>query len=576
MLWPWCLLAAAGAWASPIPEAFDAPRYSTSSFFSPSTWTFASLSGMPIGKVEVRRLNVFDPTVPGEDWWPFRIANRIHIVTREHVVRRELLQEPGDAFKPFRSLEAERNLRALPMRRAEIIPRPANGKLDLLMETQDSWTLAPQLSVGTEGGDKFFIWGIEENNVLGFAKSVSAYHSQVGARTRNEFRYFDPRLLGSRVKMTDLYATTPHGDEIGVLLDKPFFSLKSDYSSSLLWTRIIQEDVLYRNAETRSKFLHNFRAVQASAAARLKAESDIVQRMLIGTLYQKDDFSSTSETTEPLPQAREMSGPIVGYSLIQPRYIKETYIDNIERVEDFNLGNEFSMSGGPMLRSWGSDRDRWIFSALDQQGMRLGENGFALGQAGLQGRSAAGRFEDAIFFGNLNFFWKAAWRLPQTFVAHLEANTSKRLDGEDQLILGGNTGLRGYKNNSFTGAQTALLNLEDRIFYPKEFFHLLYFGAAVFFDAGVAAAENSPLLPKNIKSDVGVGLRIGTSRSKTGGVFRIDLAYALNQGPGSNRWVLTLRGGQAFQIFNSTNRNAIRTPASFIGEADAGNRIRRQ
>ena len=40
-----------------------------------------------IGKVEVRRMNVFDLDNPEENLWYGRLANRLHWVTRERVVR---------------------------------------------------------------------------------------------------------------------------------------------------------------------------------------------------------------------------------------------------------------------------------------------------------------------------------------------------------------------------------------------------------------------------------------------------------------------------------------------------------
>ncbi|MDE2293793.1 MAG: hypothetical protein KGL53_17180, partial [Elusimicrobia bacterium] len=73
----------------------------------------ASVSTGParIASIEVERVNVFDLSRPGEDWWPFRIADRIHVMTREGVIRRELLFHAGGPFDPLRALETERNLR---------------------------------------------------------------------------------------------------------------------------------------------------------------------------------------------------------------------------------------------------------------------------------------------------------------------------------------------------------------------------------------------------------------------------------------------------------------------------------
>lgn len=571
------LVPSAARAAAPLQEALK-PYVSTGAFVSPSTVTYSQAEGV-IERVRVTRLNVFDPMVPGEDWWPFKLANRIHILTREPVVRRELLVGPGDRWDPIEAIESERNLRSSGfIRKAEIRAAPAGpGKLDLDVRTQDSWTLAPQVSVGTEGGDRYFIWGVEESNLLGLGKGIGLFHGQLGRQIRDEARYRDPRLFGTRQRLTGLYARTEKGDEIGAMIDRPFFSLRSELALQLLWARVIQEDVLYADAEERTKFLQNNRTVQASVGKRLASSDDPVQRALVGIHHSRDRFETTADTRPGTrPSDREMTGPVVGYSLIQPRFIKETFIDKMERVEDFNVGNEFSIAGGPMLESWSSDRDRWLYAVQDQQGFHFDDGRFILGQAGVLGRAAGGRFENALAYGNLNLFWKALWPLPQTWVVHWEINAGHRLDGERQLVLGGNTGLRGYKNNSFTGAKSMLLNLENRVFLTEELFHLFHVGGVMFFETGAVAPEAGGFRSSRVKSDVGLGFRFAPSRSTSGAVVRLDLAYALNHGPGPSRWVVSIRGGQAFQIFNSTNRNVIRNPAAQVGEETAGARLRRR
>ena len=95
--------------------------------------------GSKVGEILVERVNVFDPTVMGEDWWPFRLANRIHYPTRESVIRRELLFAPGEIWDPLKVIESERNLRANgSFRRVDIIPveRP-DGRIDALVRSQE-------------------------------------------------------------------------------------------------------------------------------------------------------------------------------------------------------------------------------------------------------------------------------------------------------------------------------------------------------------------------------------------------------------------------------------------------------
>ncbi|MBI4375151.1 MAG: BamA/TamA family outer membrane protein [Elusimicrobia bacterium] len=517
-----------------------------------------------IGQIRIDRLNVFDPRVRGEDLWMFRMANNIHFMTKEQVLSRELLLSPGEPWDELKALQSERNIRAMRIfRRADLRPVPGpDGKLDLHLTTQDSWTTNLQFSLGTEGGEEFLSYGVSENNLFGYDKKLGFLHSKVGNRTRDELRYLDPRFLGSRFRFSPFYAKTNEGTSFGTGLLRPFFALDTKLAVVSAWNRTIDEDILYQRAEEITRFVHRSRVATGSYGVRLPWDRFFVQRAEMGWYSQKDNFERNEDTVGALPMDREMSGPVIGYSWVQPRYIKESYVDRMERVEDYNLGNELQLMGGHMGRNLGSDQDRWIFSAFEQQGLRLAPGRFALGQVGASGRMAGRRSENALFFASLNLFWKVERGLAQTWVAHLEGSRGVRLDGENQIVLGGDTGLRGYKNNSFAGSEAALFNLENRFFLPEEYFHLFRFGGAVFFDSGAVGDKHSPIEWKKVRSDVGAGLRVSSTRSQTGAVVRMDLAYALNDGPGRSRWVVSIRGRQAFHIFSSASSRVRQSPST--------------
>ena len=521
--------------------------------------------GAVIGEIRVERVNVFDPTVPGEDWWPFRIANKIHYPTRETVIRRELLFAPGDVWDPLKVIQSERNLRLNgAFRRVDILPvKRADGRVDAVVRSQDSWTTNPRFAAGTEGGESFFGVGIEEGNILGRGKSIAFDYGKTGGRTASALSYGDPRFLGSRMALNGGYSRGSAGESGTASLTSPFYSLDTTRASAVAWQRTVAERVIYRNGDELSRFRQRRRVVEASLGARLAEDNWFVQRGEAGWYADRAQYEPLPATTVPLPSDRELSGPTLGYSWVQPDYIKENYIDRMERVEDFNLGNELSVRAGWMGTRTGSDRDRLIYNASNQQGVRFAPGRFAIGRVGLVGRTAAGKWENAIASADLNFFWKTNWRGDHTLVGHAEGGFGKFLDRDGSIALGGNTGLRGYKNNSFVGDKAVLVNFEDRFFFPGEWLHLMRLGAAVFVDSGIVGdAAAARLALSNLKSDVGVGLRVASTRSRSGGVARVDLAYALNHGPGGSRFVISIKGGQAFSLFNSASRGVDPSPAS--------------
>lgn len=103
------------------------------------------------------------------------------------------------------------------------------------------------------------------------------------------------------------------------------------------------------------------------------------------------------------------------------------------------------------------------------------------------------------------------------------------MDVDNPVMLGGDNGLRGYPLRYQSGDKSLLFTIEQRFFtdwYPFRLFHV---GAAVFFDAGRTWGDN-PAGSANLGwlKDVGIGLRIGSSRSGLGRVTHIDLAFPMD------------------------------------------------
>jgi hemolysin activation/secretion protein len=114
----------------------------------------------------------------------------------------------------------------------------------------------------------------------------------------------------------------------------------------------------------------------------------------------------------------------------------------------------------------------------------------------------------------------------------------KRLDLENQILLGGDNGLRGYPLRYQDGTSRALLSFEERYFSNWYPFRLFRVGAAVFFDMGRTwgrAQLGQPSL--GMLKDAGFGLRFGNARTGLGNVIHVDLAFPFDSGPTNIRKV---------------------------------------
>src|SRR5258706_3246170 len=124
--------------------------------------------GALIGEIRITPQNIFDLSDPQENYLLYRLANAIHIVTREGVVRRTLLFQSGERLSVRVLEETERVLRSkLPVYSAHIRPLAWHDRVvDLEVVTRDQWTLDPAVSFSRTSGTNADRISIKESNLF--------------------------------------------------------------------------------------------------------------------------------------------------------------------------------------------------------------------------------------------------------------------------------------------------------------------------------------------------------------------------------------------------------------------------
>jgi hemolysin activation/secretion protein len=122
------------------------------------------------------------------------------------------------------------------------------------------------------------------------------------------------------------------------------------------------------------------------------------------------------------------------------------------------------------------------------------------------------------------------------FFSTVHAANGWRLDIDNQLLLGGDNGLRGYPLRYQDGTGRGIVSVEERYFTDWYPFRLFRAGAAIFADAG-RTWGNAPLAAPGLGllEDAGFGLRFGNARSGFGNVVHVDVAFPLHTQPGIDK-----------------------------------------
>jgi hypothetical protein len=515
-----------------------------------------------IATVKIERTDVFNLDDPDERHAPYILANKLHIETRERIIRRELLFTEGDPADPAVLYESERNLRRLKFlhdnTRIVTLPRD-DGRVDVVVRTRDVWTTRPSVSVRREGNQTTGRFSFIEDNFMGFGKRLGASYRKDLDRDSGGLEYSDPRLLGTRWTLAATYFDRSDGMLYSADAGRPFYSLLTTQAGGGGGSHFSQITTLQLDGEDAPGFRQRHSDLTVRYGRALRTGYDTVRRLIYRFRLEDDRFDPEpgEDPLSPLP-------PIGGsgyaalpddhrfrvleaeYQSSDVRFERASHLDRFDRFQDVNLGNEWSVSLGVSPTFLGDDRTRLFLSGQISRWLHLSPSTFSRLEANASGRVAARIGENLVTQIDFRHYYLGLPR--QTLVVHAEQTWGHNLDGEKQLLLGGESGLRGYDNRRFDGNKRLLLNVEDRIYLVFDWLHLVSIALAGFSDAGFVWRAGRGEDLGDVVADVGIGLRFDVTRGGSGTVIRLDYAYPVSRlGQEENpRGVVSFTAGQAF------------------------------
>jgi outer membrane protein assembly factor BamA len=503
-----------------------------------------------ISRITIRATDIFDFTTnPAIRKFPYTTINTLHIRTQEQVIRNALLFKVGDRVDPFLIRETERNLRALPFIRAARVSRfpQRDGTVALVVRTQDSWTTEPLLNLGGVNTVDEIETGFREKNFLGLGKSVSFLYKSGPDFIEREYKYYDPQLFNSRWQLNAGALTDEAGTSRNITVQRPFYSATTKWSFRGGHANKLELVDEFSNNAKVSKFKRTIETHEFAIGRKVGGGTEIVNH--VGPRYRRENRTHTPipETSpgRPIPESEHLQTLFLDIETIKNDYIELTRIEKMSRVEDYNLGPQIVLSPGVSPKALSGDRNVWEFETTYEQRTLIKDTHLLFGRLAYSGRSLFDRPKNQKYIGQAKYYVRSSPL--HTLVGNVKAQWSENLDQADNFKLGGDTGLRAYKRDQFVGDRTLLMNVEDRMYFVDDAFNLVSFGAAVFADSGYAWPKEQSVDLTDLKSDIGLGLRMGLTRSSNEVVLRFDLAYRLDpSSPNDKRIVFTFGSSQAF------------------------------
>jgi hypothetical protein len=506
-------------------------------------------SGAVIGTITILRHNVFDTALEEEDRPLFRGANRLHVVTRESVIERQLLVAPGDRYSRRLLEESARLLRAQPyLRDAEVRPVAyRDGVVDLEVETRDVWSLNPGVSGGRKGGESSFGLDLEESNLLGTGAELALSRRSDAERDETALSFSDRHLLGPWVGVDAVVRDNSDGDGWALGVQRPFFALDTRRAWSVRADHLTLSESLYVRGEEVSAFRQRNRDLDVGGGWSRGLVDGRTTRWSVGLRDERREFLPALDPAlaGPIPLDRHLVGPWLGVEHIRDDWATLRNYDQIAITEDALLGLRLAGRLGRAEEALGGDRDAWWFEGEASRGLRLGDAALLRVDARLEGRLEDGDAVDTTLRGGARYYRETGER--RLFYASLEGQYGHALDLDGRTYLGGETGLRGYPLNWAGGEHYARLSVEQRYFtdwYPWRLFRV---GGAMFLDVGRTWGDDGLGTPNpGTMANLGIGLRLSNTRSAFARVIHVDLAVPIDDDPSLKTVELVIEARRAF------------------------------
>jgi hypothetical protein len=484
-------------------------------------------SGAVIGKILIDNQNIFNLDDPKDNSWLFRLADRLHYRTRPSIIRSQLLFKPGQRYSRRLLDESERILRADGYFYDAWIRVVSyhDGAVDVRVTTRDVWTLNPGFNFGRSGGSNSTGVHLEDISFLGTGTDLSVSHSTTIDRTTSSLSVGDSHVFGSWVSAGLTYGQLSDGYQRELTIQQPFYSLESRWAAGVYGIHDLQTDSLWDHGTIIDQFQDLHQGAQIYGGLSEGLQNGWVRRWSTGVTYDEHDFAPVSSWTGPtqVPEDRKFAWPWVQFDLVQDDYLKLWNHDEIARTEDFYIGTAASVRAGWADTAWGSSQSALIFQSNASKGFREGGSTLLL-FGDFSGRVTDGELRNGLLDASLRYYVEQSKNC--LFFTTFLGTKGWRPDLDDQILLGGDNGLRGYPLRYQDGTERVLWTVEQRYFTDWYPFRLFRVGAAVFFDAG-RVWGNAPLAPQNYGwlKDAGFGLRFGNARSGFGNVVHVDLAF---------------------------------------------------
>jgi len=514
-----------------------------------------------VGRIEIQNNSLFSPDdlrAPSFSW-VLGFADWMHIRTRQDYLREELFLKEGDCYDELVVDESARFLRELNfIARVEAGASLASDSTWVVrVETWDEWSTQFSTDFDVEGQFRFKGLAITEKNLAGRGLRLSFRYRNFRERRDKGLALSTQRFLGTGVNASVEGGSTRTGNFFRQEMAYPFVSESSRFSfqSSFRFEDREHSYITGDHSQTSHVLLplEDFNGLlrvgrrygTPGSLTLVGGEMALLHREVSGPVRQvwQGDFGKAITAADSFaarlapqdsPDSFLRVGATVGIRRL--RFTTASGLDRITGEQNVALGSEAKLTVGRAVTTWGTSE---AYNYGRFEGFLSGERGPVLAVTSML---AEGRYHDT---GNGESPWRdlalvghaLVYVHPQatthTFVTGTHFWLHRNIDQPHQLALGGEEGVRSYRDDEVPIGSSFVAFAEHRVNIPW-FQPGMDLGLTVFGDLGRGWANNVPFgIDTGWRAALGGGIRFGFPAG-TRSVSHLEVAWPVG-GPEQGR-----------------------------------------
>lgn len=503
---------------------------------------FSEFEGLIIGNIIVRQLDVlgesiYDTTRKGNKLESF-LSRKLHINTREKIIRSYFLFDSGDLIDAEKLRNNERIIRNNPTIldvRIIIVPREEpDWMADIVVLIQDKWSLVP--SIGISGISNFKL-GINNNNLLGSATNfnnsvrwnASDSIQKFQTRTIYTIPYLGKSFISGHVNL--IWERDIKQRSIG--FSRPFLTTQTKYAGAfelgqskvLEIKRFTDKPNLTSMYSVRYSFYDFWlgRAFRFRLPGRLFAENIRFVPAFRINQYRYIDRPAVSVDTNQIYWNRRTMLMSLGIS--DRNYKRDVLIYGFGRTEDVPIGSMASVTFGREDTEFGT---RGYGGVQVSRGQYLSEKaGYLYGLVSMGSYVKNSKLQQGVISGSMDYIsrlYPLGSRQLRQFVSIRYTKGINR-DPLEYMNISGRGGIRGIKSEYLIGTERISVGLETVLFSSRSVigFRLAYF---TFIDLSLITRGHS-VWQSPVYQGYGIGIRL-RNENLTLNTLQIRLGYYPN------------------------------------------------